>query len=136
MTGYNGTFAFEKPGDLYHDHAYLGMRVSCTALGAALVPFTFLTVWELTASLNAAAIAGSLVLFGKPHPHSVLGTFQLHLFMPNQSNDSSATYQLSQLCDVFRCGAADAEPIHLVGPRPSVFHLGSHVLHGQVPEPV
>lgn len=27
MTGYNGTFAFEKPGDLYHDHKYLGMRI-------------------------------------------------------------------------------------------------------------
>jgi len=64
LTGYNGTFPFEKPGDLYHDHAYLGMRVACTALGAALVPFTFLTVWELTkGSLNAAAIAGTLILF-------------------------------------------------------------------------
>ena len=77
------------------------MRVACTALGAALVPFTFLTVWELTkvgfnflvikweiifslytydhdfttpiytiklpfllqGSLNAAAIAGTLILF-------------------------------------------------------------------------
>ena len=27
LTGYNGTFPFEKPGDLYHDHNYLGMRV-------------------------------------------------------------------------------------------------------------
>ncbi len=27
VTGYNGTFAFEKPGDLYHDHNFLGMRV-------------------------------------------------------------------------------------------------------------
>ena len=27
MTGYNGTFAFEKPGDLYLDHNYLGMRI-------------------------------------------------------------------------------------------------------------
>ena len=26
-TGYNGTFPFEKPGDLYMDHQYLGMRV-------------------------------------------------------------------------------------------------------------
>ena len=26
-TGYNGTFPFEKPGDLYHDHNYLGMRI-------------------------------------------------------------------------------------------------------------
>ena len=27
LTGYNGTFPFEKPGDLYHDHNYLGMRI-------------------------------------------------------------------------------------------------------------
>ena len=27
LTGYNGTFAFEKPGELYHDHNYLGMRI-------------------------------------------------------------------------------------------------------------
>jgi len=26
VTGYNGTFPFEKPGDLYHDHNYVGMR--------------------------------------------------------------------------------------------------------------
>ena len=27
VTGYNGTFPFEKPGDLYHDHNILGMRI-------------------------------------------------------------------------------------------------------------
>jgi len=63
LTGYNGTFAFDKPGDLYLDHNYLGMRLACTLLGACLVPFTFLTVWEMTSSLNASFIAGSLILF-------------------------------------------------------------------------
>ena len=32
-TGYNGTFPFEKPGDLYLDHNYLGMRIVSTYLG-------------------------------------------------------------------------------------------------------
>ena len=37
-SGYNGTFPFEKPGDPYDDHNYIGMRIVCTAMGAALVP--------------------------------------------------------------------------------------------------
>ena len=65
LTGYNGTFAFEKPGDLYHDHNYLGMRLACTFLGACLIPFSFLTVWEFTHSINAAFFAGILIVFGK-----------------------------------------------------------------------
>eukprot|EP00093_Oithona_nana_P014788 14788.XXX_659779_650794_1 [CDS] Oithona nana genome sequencing. len=63
LTGYNGTFAFEKPGDLYHDHNYLGMRIACTFLGACLIPFSFLTVWEFTHSINAAFFAGILIVF-------------------------------------------------------------------------
>ena len=27
MTGYNGSFAFKKPGDQYKDVAYVGMRM-------------------------------------------------------------------------------------------------------------
>ena len=87
VTGYNGTFPFEKPGDLYHDHNYLGMRIvssfenfvnlicmhnihtyffqACTFLGACLVPFSYLTVWEFTQSITASKVAGALVLFGK-----------------------------------------------------------------------
>ena len=38
-SGYNGTYPFEKPGDLYND-PFLG----CTLLGCAVVPFCFLTV--------------------------------------------------------------------------------------------
>ncbi len=64
-TGYNGTFPFEKPGDPYLDHSYLGMRAACTLLGAALAPFSFLTVWELTRSLAASAMAGAFVVFGE-----------------------------------------------------------------------
>ena len=40
-TGYNGTFPFEKPGDPYEDHNYIGMRIVCTAMGAALVPLRY-----------------------------------------------------------------------------------------------
>ena len=43
-TGYNGTHPVEKPGNLYEDHSYLGMRVGCTLLGCAIAPFSFLTV--------------------------------------------------------------------------------------------
>ena len=44
--GYNGTFPFEKPGDPYEDHNYMGMRIVCTAMGAALVPLRFVFVVE------------------------------------------------------------------------------------------
>ena len=71
LTGYNGTFAFEKPGDLYHDHNYLGMRLACTFLGACLIPFSFLTVWEFTQSVNAAFFAGILIVFGKSFPKKI-----------------------------------------------------------------
>ena len=39
--GYNGTFPFDKPGDPYGDHNYIGMRIVCTAMGAALVPLRY-----------------------------------------------------------------------------------------------
>lgn len=39
LTGYNGTFAFEKPGDLYHDHQYLGMRI--VSFPISLITFAF-----------------------------------------------------------------------------------------------
>jgi len=62
LDGYNATFAFEKPGDKYEDHPYMGMRFGCTLMGAALVPFSFLTVWEMTFALPAATFAGLLCL--------------------------------------------------------------------------
>ena len=63
LTGYNGTFPFNKPGDKYLDHNYIGMRVFCVALGALLVPFSFVTTWDLTQSLTASITASSLVTF-------------------------------------------------------------------------
>ncbi|XP_042883958.1 protein O-mannosyl-transferase 2-like isoform X2 [Penaeus japonicus] len=63
LTGYDGMFPFVKPGDSYEGVNYLGMRVCCTALGACLVPFAFIIVWEMTKSLPAATLGSSLILF-------------------------------------------------------------------------
>ncbi|XP_071042125.1 protein O-mannosyl-transferase 2 isoform X3 [Parasteatoda tepidariorum] len=63
LTGYNGTFAFNKPGDKYQDHNYIGMRLFCVTLGMAIVPFCFLIVWELTRSLCASTLSGFFVIF-------------------------------------------------------------------------
>lgn len=63
LTGYDGKFPFEKPGDKYENVNYVGMRVFCTFLGATIVPLAFLTVWDLTNSLRAATISGLLILF-------------------------------------------------------------------------
>lgn len=63
LTGYNGSFAFNKPGDKYLDHNYLGMRIFCATLGMLIIPFTFITIWELTYSLSASFLAALLVTF-------------------------------------------------------------------------
>ncbi|CAL4078365.1 unnamed protein product [Meganyctiphanes norvegica] len=63
LTGYDGAFPFVKPGDSYEGVNYLGMRVGCTALGAMLVPFAFIIVWQMTRSLPAAVLGSSLILF-------------------------------------------------------------------------
>ncbi|KAF7391066.1 hypothetical protein HZH66_009546 [Vespula vulgaris] len=63
LTGYDGTFAFEKPGDKYEDVKYAGMRIFCTLLGAVTVPLSFLTVWDLTKSTHAATLSAVFILF-------------------------------------------------------------------------
>ncbi|XP_034938393.1 protein O-mannosyl-transferase 2 [Chelonus insularis] len=63
LTGYNGTFPFEKPGDKFGDTKYAGMRIFCTFLGATIVPLAFLTVWDLTKSTRASALAAMFILF-------------------------------------------------------------------------
>lgn len=62
LTGYDGRFAFEKPGDKYEGVNYVGMRVFCTLLGACIVPFAFIIVWEMSHSLTAAALSASFIL--------------------------------------------------------------------------
>nr|XP_049704697.1 protein O-mannosyl-transferase 2 [Helicoverpa armigera] len=62
LTGYDGTFPFEKPGDKYEGARYEGMRLFCTTLGALIIPLTFLTVWEMTKSLECTLIGTMLLL--------------------------------------------------------------------------
>ncbi|XP_065206014.1 protein O-mannosyl-transferase 2 [Planococcus citri] len=63
LTGYEGTFPFEKPGDKYENVNYIGMRVFCAVLGMCIAPFGFLTIWEMTNSLNASMFSSVLILF-------------------------------------------------------------------------
>ncbi|GBL74069.1 Protein O-mannosyl-transferase 2 [Araneus ventricosus] len=63
LTGYNGTFAFDKPGDKYEDHNYVGMRLFCVFHGIFIIPFCFLIVWEMTYSLSASALAATFIIF-------------------------------------------------------------------------
>ncbi|XP_046641821.1 protein O-mannosyl-transferase 2-like isoform X1 [Daphnia pulicaria] len=62
LDGYNGSFHFDKPGDKFEDHQYMGMRIGCAVMGALLVPLSFLTVWEMTFSLPASTLSGLLIL--------------------------------------------------------------------------
>ncbi|XP_012156645.1 protein O-mannosyl-transferase 2 [Ceratitis capitata] len=63
LTGYNGTFPFEKPGDKYNGTRYEGMRYFCTTLGALIMPMAFDTVYEMTHSCEAAVISTLYLLF-------------------------------------------------------------------------
>ncbi|XP_064403207.1 protein O-mannosyl-transferase 2-like isoform X2 [Halichondria panicea] len=62
LTGYNGSFEFEEPGQQYKDTPYVGMRVACAVLGLLVVPLGYLTVWELVRSTTAALLAGVMLL--------------------------------------------------------------------------
>ncbi|XP_051477654.1 protein O-mannosyl-transferase 2 isoform X1 [Apus apus] len=63
LSGYDGTFPFQKPGDRYEQHNYVGMRGFCAFLGSCLVPFAYLTVLELSKSLPAALLAAVILIF-------------------------------------------------------------------------
>ncbi|XP_039968621.1 protein O-mannosyl-transferase 2-like [Bactrocera tryoni] len=63
VTGYNGTYPFEKPGDKYNGSRYEGMRYFCTTLGALIMPMAFDTVYELTQSTEAAVISSLYLIF-------------------------------------------------------------------------
>nr|XP_026490998.1 protein O-mannosyl-transferase 2 isoform X2 [Vanessa tameamea] len=62
LTGYDGKFPFEKPGDKYDGARYEGMRIFCTTLGALIIPLTFLTMWEMTKSIDSTFIGTLLLL--------------------------------------------------------------------------
>uniref|UniRef100_A0A8C0AYK9 Protein O-mannosyl-transferase 2 n=1 Tax=Buteo japonicus TaxID=224669 RepID=A0A8C0AYK9_9AVES len=63
LSGYDGTFPFQKPGDRYEQHNYMGMRGFCAFLGSCLVPFAYLTVLELSKSLPAALLTACILIF-------------------------------------------------------------------------
>ncbi|XP_017871438.1 PREDICTED: protein O-mannosyl-transferase 2 [Drosophila arizonae] len=63
LTGYNGTFPFEKPGDKYNGTRYQGMRYFCTTLGALIMPMGFDTVYDLTRSHEAALLSAAYLIF-------------------------------------------------------------------------
>ncbi|XP_006157139.2 protein O-mannosyl-transferase 2 [Tupaia chinensis] len=63
LSGYDGTFLFQKPGDKYEHHSYMGMRGFCAFLGSCLVPFAYLTVLDLSKSHPAALLAAALITF-------------------------------------------------------------------------
>lgn len=63
VTGYNGTFPFTKPGDKYLDHNYAGMRIFCAVVGSLVVPFSFVSTFDLSRSLPAACLAASFITF-------------------------------------------------------------------------
>ncbi|XP_062037605.1 protein O-mannosyl-transferase 2 isoform X1 [Lepus europaeus] len=63
LSGYDGTFLFQKPGDKYEHHSYIGMRGFCAFLGSWLVPFAYLTVLDLSRSLPAALLTAALLTF-------------------------------------------------------------------------
>ena len=64
LTGYNGTFPFNKPGDSYEDYPILGMRLFCVTLGTLIVPFCYVIVWCLSGSITSSVLASALILFG------------------------------------------------------------------------
>ncbi|KAE8586088.1 hypothetical protein XENTR_v10021546 [Xenopus tropicalis] len=63
LSGYNGSFPFQRPGQSYETHNYLGMRGFCSFLGSFLAPFSFFIVLELSQSLSAALLAAALIIF-------------------------------------------------------------------------
>ncbi|KAM6203180.1 protein O-mannosyl-transferase 2 [Rhynchocyon petersi] len=63
LSGYDGTFLFEKPGDKYEHHSYMGMRGFCAFLGSWLIPFAYLIVLELSKSPPAALLTAGLLIF-------------------------------------------------------------------------
>ncbi|XP_039194747.1 protein O-mannosyl-transferase 2-like [Crotalus tigris] len=63
LSGYDGTFPFQKPGDKYEQHNSIGMRAFSAFLGSCLIPFCYLTVLELSRSLPAAIITATILIF-------------------------------------------------------------------------
>lgn len=64
LTGYDGRFAFDKPGDQYdHWTQYIGMRVFCAMLGLAIPAFVYKATLSMTQSIHSATLAAFLIVF-------------------------------------------------------------------------
>ena len=64
LTGYDGTFAFDKPGDQYTKWTqYVGMRVFCATLGSTIPPIIYKATISMTGSNLSAIIAALLIVF-------------------------------------------------------------------------
>lgn len=64
LTGYDGSFAFEKPGDKYDNWSqYVGMRAFCALLGAVIPIFIYLATQSMTRSYTSALFSAVLILF-------------------------------------------------------------------------
>eukprot|EP01134_Creolimax_fragrantissima_P007645 CFRG7645T1 len=63
LTGYDGQFAFEKPGVAYEGTRYEGMRIFCGSLGACVPPMVFLIMQDLGFGIETSCIAALLLLF-------------------------------------------------------------------------
>lgn len=80
----------------------------CTFLGATTVPLSYLIVWDLTNSIQAAAFSAFFILCGM----YILPYF-VHL--------SKARCYIKALIH-FRCRNADAKSIHLAGSHTAMLH--------------
>eukprot|EP01135_Chromosphaera_perkinsii_P003037 Nk52_evm19s233 gene=Nk52_evmTU19s233 len=63
ITGYDGNFAFEKPGIPYDGVRYMGMRLMCAFFGACVPPLSFMTVRGMGFSIAAASLSACFCLF-------------------------------------------------------------------------
>eukprot|EP00117_Sycon_ciliatum_P003691 scpid40617/ scgid8375/ Protein O-mannosyl-transferase 2; Dolichyl-phosphate-mannose--protein mannosyltransferase 2 len=63
QSGYDGTFAFDKPSDPYGNTSYYGMRLFCAACGTLCIPLAYLTVGEMSGSTGASFLTAVWMIF-------------------------------------------------------------------------
>ena len=51
LSGYNGSFPFDKPGDSYGENSYVGMRMVRTLYNIWLISINLLVVYQECCSL-------------------------------------------------------------------------------------
>lgn len=95
----------------------------CTFLGATIVPLSYLIVWDLTKSLQAASFSALFILFGT-HTLLSIGTYL---------DEQMIQFQLST--PFFRCGNADIKSVHLVRSNIIMFHDVRNLGNGSYEHP-